>query len=144
MNTKMIKFLVLLVASVLFSQSSFAQMVVVAGAKSEVPMLTKDQVSSLFTGAAFQYPNGTKAVLIDQSDSTDARQKFYGKITEKSASQLKSTWSRLTFSGKGSPPREVASSAEVKKVVSGDAAAIGYIEKGAVDGSVKVLYSTDP
>ena len=143
MKTNMIKFLVLFIGSFLVSQACMAQMVVVAGAKSDLTNLSKEQVSSLFTGAAFQYPSGTKAVLIDQSDSSDARQKFYSKITDKSASQLKSTWSRLTFSGKGSPPREVASSADVKKAVSGDPAAIGYIEKSAVDGSVKVLYTTD-
>jgi len=71
------------------------------------------------------------------------RKQFYSKITDKSASQIKSTWSRLTFSGKGTPPKEVSNSADVKKQVSSNLSDIGYIEKSAVDGSVKVLYTIE-
>ena len=38
-------------------------------------------------------------------------------------------------------PKEVGDSAAVKKAVAADPKAIGYIEKSAVDGSVKVLYT---
>jgi hypothetical protein len=37
----------------------------------------------------------------------------------------------------------VASAAEVKKFVAGNPDAIGYIEKSAVDGSVKVLLTVE-
>jgi ABC-type phosphate transport system substrate-binding protein len=44
------------------------------------------------------------------------------------------------FTGKATPPKELPSSAEVVKAVSADPNAIGYIDKSAVDGSVKVVY----
>ena len=127
----------------LFSLSCFAQVAVVASAKSEIPTLTRDQVAALYTGNSFTFPNGSSATLLDQSESNEVRKLFYGKVTDKSASQIKSTWSRLTFSGKGTPPKEMANSAEVKKQVATNPNAIGYIEKNAVDGSVKVIFSAD-
>jgi hypothetical protein len=56
---------------------------------------------------------------------------------------VKSTWSRLVFSGKGQPPRQLSDSAAVKKAVAADPKAVGYIEKSAVDASVKVALSLD-
>jgi ABC-type phosphate transport system substrate-binding protein len=38
-------------------------------------------------------------------------------------------------------PKEAGDSAAVKKAVASDPKAIGYIEKSAVDASVKVIYS---
>ena len=61
----------------------------------------------------------------------------------KSTAQVKAAWSRLVFSGKATPPKELASSAEVKKFVAANPDAIGYIEKSAVDSTVKVVFSAD-
>jgi ABC-type phosphate transport system substrate-binding protein len=48
------------------------------------------------------------------------------------------------FSGKATPPKELlSSSADVKKFVAANPDAIGYIEKSAVDGSVKVVLTVD-
>jgi len=127
----------------LFSLGCFAQVAVVASSKSDIPNLTHDQVAALYTGSSFVLPNGASVTLLDQSDSNDARKQFYSKVTDKSPSQIKATWSRLTFSGKGTPPKEMANSAEVKKQVTSNSGTIGYIEKSAVDSSVKVLYATD-
>ncbi|WP_308789184.1 hypothetical protein [Telluria antibiotica] len=38
-------------------------------------------------------------------------------------------------------PKEVADSAAVKKAVAADPKAIGYIEKGALDASVKAVFT---
>ena len=79
----------------------------------------------------------------EAEESPAAREHFYSKPTGKSSAQVKAAWSRLVFSGKGTPPKELGSSADVKKFVAANADAIGYIEKSAVDGSVKVVLSVD-
>ena len=79
----------------------------------------------------------------DQAESSAIRDQFYNKVTGKQAAQVKAAWSRLVFSGKGTPPKELASSAEVKKFVAANPDAIGYIEKSAVDGSVKTVLTVD-
>ena len=133
----------LLTTGLLFTHAGVAQIVVVAGAKSPATALTREQTSALFLGKSTQLPGAGIPVLIDQPESVDARQIFYTKVTEKTPAQVKAVWSRLVFSGKGSPPKEVANSAEVKKLVNANPDAIGYIEKSAVDTTVKVLLSID-
>lgn len=54
---------------------------------------------------------------------------------------MKALWTRLIFTGKAKPPKEVASDADLKKAVAADPKAIGYIKKSEVDGSVKVVFS---
>lgn len=127
----------------LASQAAFAQVAVVVGAKSPVGPLTEDQVSGVYLGKTNTLPGGGAAALADLPDSNPARDHFYTKATGKNGAQVKATWARLTFSGKGVPPKEMATSADVKKFVAGNPNAIGYIEKSAVDPSVKVVLSLD-
>lgn len=47
------------------------------------------------------------------------------------------------FTGKGQAPIILQDAAAVKKAVISDPKAIGYIDKAAVDGSVKVVMSLD-
>lgn len=82
-------------------------------------------------------------VLIDQPESSEARQVFYSKVAEKTPVQVKAIWSRLVFSGKGTIPKEVSNSEEVKKLLNSNPDAIGYIEKAAIDSTVKVLFAVE-
>ena len=125
------------------SAATFAQVAVVVGPKSPVTTMTADQVSGIFLGKSNTLPTGGTAVPTDLPDSMPAREIFYTKVTGKSTAQVKAAWSRLVFSGKATPPKELGSSAEVKKFVAANPDAIGYIEKSAVDASVKVVFSAD-
>jgi len=138
----LIKF-VFVAITLICTHSAFAQVAVVVGVKSEVANLNADQISGIFLGKTDKFPSGATALPLDQSSGSTIRGTFYDKVTGKSEAQVKSAWSRLVFSGKGTPPKEVASSAEVKKLVGSNLNAIGYIEKSAVDSSVKVLFTAD-
>lgn len=131
----------LLLAALFGAAAPAAAQVVVVGAKSPVTSLSKEQASDIFLGKLPTLPGGGSAELIDQPESSALRDEFYSKVTGKSAAQAKQYWSKLAFTGKGTPPKEVANSAEVKKLVSANPNAIGYIEKSAVDGSVKAVFS---
>ncbi|WP_229213358.1 MULTISPECIES: hypothetical protein [unclassified Duganella] len=122
----------------LASAAASAEVVVVVSAKSGVASLTSDQVSQIFLAKSVAFPNGDTATAVDQSDGA-ARAEFYSRVTGKDPSQLKAYWSQLIFTGKAKPPKAVADSAEVKKQVAGSPNAIGYINKSAVDASVKVV-----
>lgn len=135
--------LVAAAALVLAAGAAQAQVVVVVNAKSSVASMTADQVASIFLGKSNQLPGGNAAQAADQPESAAVREQFYTKVTGKSSAQVKAAWSRLVFSGKATPPKELGSSAEVKKFVAANADGIGYIEKSAVDGSVKVVLSVD-
>jgi ABC-type phosphate transport system substrate-binding protein len=116
-----------------------ADVVAVVSAKSLVTTLTKAQLTDIFLGKANRFPNGTPAVPIDQTEGSVARNEFYEKVAGKSAAQIKAFWSKIIFTGRGQPPKEVADSLEMKKRISENPSTIGYIEQNLVDDSVKVV-----
>lgn len=127
MKTKTIAVLAL---SLGLSSLAFADIVVIAHPSAGA--LTQDQVADIYLGKS------NASTPIDQPESAAIRADFYKKATGRDAAQVKATWSRIVFTGKGQPPKEVADAAAVKKAVAADPKAIGYIEKSAVDGTVKV------
>lgn len=120
-----------------------AQIAVIVNPKAGIDAMTAEQVSALFLGRTATLPNGGTARLADQAEGGAVHEAFYGKVTGRTVQQVKSTWSRLTFSGKATPPTVMAGSAEVRRFVASQADAIGYVEKSAVDGSVKVVLTVD-
>ena len=114
---------------------ALAEVVVVVNPKAAEASMTKEQVAQFFLGKS------TAMTPIDQPEDAPVRAEFYKKVTDKDASQAKALWSKLVFTGKASMPKEVANSAAVKALVAGNPKAIGYMEKSAVDGSVKVVYT---
>ncbi len=112
---------------------ALAEVVVVVNPKSEAAAMSNDQVAQYFLGKS------TAMTPIDQPESAPVRAEFYKKVTDKEPAQAKALWSKLVFTGKAAQPKEVAASADVKKAVASDPKAIGYIEKSAVDPSVKVV-----
>lgn len=126
---------IVLTAAVVVCAPAWAQVAVVMGA-SAAP-LTKDQVANLYLGRSFDLKP------LDLPEASPLREQFYKKATDRDLSQVKATWSRIVFSGKGQPPKELPDAAAVKKAVAADPKAVGYIDKGSVDGSVKVVLTLD-
>jgi ABC-type phosphate transport system substrate-binding protein len=122
-------------AVLLLALPAMADVVVVVNPKAAESSMTKDQVAQFFLGKS------TSMSPVDQPESAPIRAEFYKKVTDKEASQVKALWSKLVFTGKATMPKEAADSAAVKKMVASDPKAIGYIEKSAVDASVKVIYT---
>jgi len=114
---------------------ALAEVVVVVNPKAAEAAMTKDQVAQFFLGKS------SAMTPVDQPESAPIRAEFYKKVTDKDASQVKSLWSKLVFTGKATMPKEAGDSAAVKKMVAADPKAIGYIEKSAVDASVKAVYT---
>jgi ABC-type phosphate transport system substrate-binding protein len=122
-------------AALLLALPAMADVVVVVNPKAAETSMTKDQVAQFFLGKS------SAMSPVDQPESAPVRAEFYKKVTDKDASQVKALWSKLVFTGKATMPKEAADSAAVKKMVASDPKAIGYIEKSAVDASVKVIYT---
>lgn len=123
----------------LASAVALADVVVVVGAKSPVGNLTAEQASKIFLGKTNSAPGGDKVEPVNQAEDAKPYEEFNRKVIGKSSAQVKMYWSNLVFSGKGKAPREVSGNAEVKKLVADNPGMIGYIDKSAVDASVKVV-----
>lgn len=116
-----------------------AEVVVVVSAKSPATALTEEQAADIFLGRSNVLPGAGTAVPIDQAEGAAPRDEFYQKAVSKSSAQLKAYWSQKIFSGKGQPPKAVGDSAAVKTLIAGNPNMIGYIDKAALDASVKPL-----
>lgn len=97
-------------------------------------------VGKIFLGKTKSFPDGSQAVPIDQDDGAAARNSFNSTILGKSSSQLKSYWSRLIFTGKGTPPKQSGNDAAVKQLVANNPNIIGYVDSSVVDDTVKVVH----
>ena len=117
-----------------------ADIVVVVSAKSSVGKLTKDQVADVFLGKSTALPGASQAVPLDQAAGSKVRDEFYTKVTGQTQAQVKTTWAKLSFSGKGTPPKALASDDEVKQQLAANPNAIGYVDKSKLDASVKAVF----
>lgn len=115
--------------------------VAVVSAKSPIAALNAAQVADIFLGKTNRFPDGTLAVPIDLPEESPVRERFYQEYTGKSPAQVKAQWSKIIFTGRGQPPRQVSTGAEAKKAVVDNPNAIAYIDAKLVDGSVRVLPS---
>ncbi len=126
----------LLMASALAS----AEVVVIVNSASSISSATADDIAQVFLGKRDEI-SGAKFVAVDQTEGNAARNMFYEKLVEKGPSQLNAYWSRLVFTGKGSPPQQVGGDADVADAVAEDEEAIGYIDSSAIIDGVKVIYT---
>jgi ABC-type phosphate transport system substrate-binding protein len=124
-----------LVTMLLSAACARADIVVVMAPGS--PSLSKDQITAIYLGRNLDLKP------VDLPEGSPTRDTFYKKATERDAAQIKAVWARLTFTGKGQAPAELPDAAAVKKAVAADPKAVGYIDKAAVDASVKVVLSLD-
>jgi ABC-type phosphate transport system substrate-binding protein len=133
LNTKM-----LLVATTLFASVAQAEIAVVVH-PSNAASLDASSLSRIFLGKMKSFPGGGQAVPVNQSEGSSATSEFNSKVLKKSGSQLKAYWSKLVFTGKGTPPKAIGSDAEVISLVSSNPNLIGYVDASAVTGDVKVV-----
>lgn len=115
------------------AQALAIEIVVVVNPKNPATRMFSEQASQFFLGKSSMF------VPLDQAEKSPIRAEFYQKLSGKDISQVKAAWAKIVFTGKGVAPAELHSTAEVKKAIVADLNAIGYIEKSAVDDSVKVI-----
>lgn len=122
-----------------FACNAYADVVVIVSSRSPVTVLRVEQAADIFLGRTSSLPGWGEIVPIDQADGSPMRDEFYARTTGKSPSLLKAYWSKMIFTGEGQPPREAANSAALKKLVADNINLIGYVDRSAVDGSVRIV-----
>jgi ABC-type phosphate transport system substrate-binding protein len=126
-------------AFIVASSTATAEVVPVVSSKSAVGGLSQNQVVDIFLGKTSRFPNGDPAIPIDQAEGSNIRDAFYAQFASRSSAQIKAYWSKIIFTGKGQPPREVSPSERVKQVLADNPHAIGYIDRSELDANVKVV-----
>jgi ABC-type phosphate transport system substrate-binding protein len=116
-----------------------AELVVIVSARNPVSALRPEQVAEIFLAQTGRFPGGEQAVALDLPLGSPLRDEFYSKMAARSPALMKAYWTKMVFTGRGQPPRELANSAAVRRMVADNPAMIGYIDRAALDASVKAV-----
>lgn len=127
-------------AQCMLASSALAEIVVVVNSKNTNAALTADQVERIFLGKSSSFPDGSIAIPVDLPKGPE-RDTFYSKTTGKTSNQLRAYWSKQVFTGAGQPPKESESAQETINLVSRNPNLVGYVDKAAVNSSVKIVFS---
>ncbi len=126
-------------ATALFSQFANAEIAVIVH-PSNANALDEAAISKIYLGREKSFADGSSVIPMSLNESAAASAVFNEKVLKKSSSQLKAYWSKLVFTGKGTPPKEVSSDDEMVKLVAGNPSVMGYVDAAKVDASVKVVF----
>ena len=135
---KIIKFFILsLLTLPCFSHADIA---VIVSQKASVATLSIGEVKRIYLSKLKELPNGEEVVPIDQNSESAIYAEFYENAVKKSLKQLRSYWTRMVFTGGGSPPKQSTDgSSAIIALVANNPNMIGYINMEDVDDSVKVI-----
>ena len=125
----------LLLMTAIFSTMALSEVAVIVH-PSNGATIGKADITALFLGKKKAFPDGSSAVPIILNDATT--DEFNSKLLGKSASQLKSYWSKLVFTGKANPPKAVSSD-EMVQLIASNPNMIGFIDSSKVTPDVKVI-----
>lgn len=124
----------LLSALMVCSFSALANIVVIVNPANETN-INAEEIVRIYTGRS----NAFNAVNL--ADAVPLRAQFDEKGVGRTSAQLKAHWSKLVFTGKGTPPAELASEEAVLDFVAKNPQAIGYISAEKVTTAVKVVHT---
>jgi ABC-type phosphate transport system substrate-binding protein len=104
--------------------------VVIVNAANSVSSVSRDELSRIFLKKTAAWENGSRALPADLAVSSRVRSRFSQEIHGKDTTAIKAYWQKMIFSGRGIPPVELTSSAEMLAFVAANRGAIGYVAEG--------------
>lgn len=97
------------------------------------------KIKRIYLGKIKTFANGDKVTVLTLEDGAPETAQFHQSALKKSNSQFKAYWSKMAFTGKGTPPKDISSSADMINAIKSDTSAIGFVDSSAVTGDVKVI-----
>ena len=128
----------LVACSLTMSSQAFAEVSVIVN-KANTASLGIEELKKIYLGKMKSFPSGEKVEVYALDSSNETTEEFQKKVLNKSNSQYKSYWSKLVFTGKGIPPKELANASEIIEQVAKNINAIGFVETSQVTGDVTVV-----
>ena len=130
--------LIVLTSGVIFSAMAAAEVEVIVH-PSNAAALDKDSISRIFLGKTRGYPGGGEAIPVSMGKGNASFDEFTQGVLGKSSKQLKAYWAKMVFTGKGTPPKEIGSAAELSGLVANNPNIIGFVPAGSAGAGVKVV-----
>lgn len=100
---------------------------------------SREFVSDIFLKKTSRWSSGETLHPVDLRFGSAVREAFSQSILRRSAAAVRNYWQQRIFTGRGVPPPEVESDADVIRYVGTHAGGIGYVSMAADPSAVKVL-----
>jgi ABC-type phosphate transport system substrate-binding protein len=110
---------------------------VIVNAKEQATRLDRRFVADAFLKKRTHWDDDRPILAVDLKQDTAARDSFSHDVLGRDVASVRRYWAQLVFSGRGVPPPELDSEADVVKYVASHAGAIGYVSAHAELAGVK-------
>jgi ABC-type phosphate transport system substrate-binding protein len=129
-----------IIFTLVFAAIAFAgEPVVIVNSGNPESAISKDEIAKIFTGKIGSWSSGEKIKPCDQKFDSEVAKKFISTMVGKSVNDYQAYWMEKMLSGAASPPKSLASDADVIAYVASEKGAIGYIDSGSLSDRVKKL-----
>ena len=131
--------LLVLIAFSRVATSADASMFVIVNAKNPVARVDRQVVTDLFLKKRTRWSDDLSAQPVDLSQKSDTRARFSRAVLGRDVASVRRYWAKLVFSGRGVPPPELATDADVIKYVTEHAGGVGYVSSASALTGVKIV-----
>lgn len=116
-----------------------ADVVLVVHPENPLQALDSATVKRLYLGQSRRFPDGTSAQFMALPDNHALTQSFFHSVLNMSDSQVKTHWATLVFTGRGQPPGEMQTQAQLIEWLGRTPNGITFVHPLKVDDTVKVV-----
>ena len=127
-----------LLLSISFSVAHIAAAEVVIVGNSNVPKIDVATVQKIYAGK-FISVEGVNITPVSLKTGSTQREQFLQIFMNQDEEKYTAYWTVRRYVGKGTPPNELESAAEVIKFIQSTPGAVGYIDETEVKDGVRVL-----
>ena len=137
-TSRLIAFLTVLAVLLSAQVSRAAGIVIIANSSVQESSIDAGSIQKIFLGKKSTWSDGSKVIpVMLQSGAT--REAFLKDFVQKSESDFKTFWMQNIFAGKGTPPKNFNTEAELVKFVQDTPGAVGFVAAGTATGNTKTL-----
>jgi ABC-type phosphate transport system substrate-binding protein len=121
-------------------RAAFEEVSVVVNKSNNVGPLTREEVRRIFMGEKSSWPGGKRIIVLMLAPDQPERGVILREVFKMNESDYTKYFLQAAFTGHvQAAPKELPSAAQMKARLAANPNAIGYLKKGDVDDSVKVL-----
>ena len=116
---------------------------VIVNSANPTSALSKDDLARVYLKKMGSWKHGQSVTVVDLGPKSPVRAEFSMEVLGRDVPTMKNYWQQSLFSGRGVPPIEQPSEAQVVAFVAANPGAIGYVSSGAqLPESVKTISVT--
>jgi ABC-type phosphate transport system substrate-binding protein len=112
---------------------------VIVNANNPVTRLDRRFVAEAFLKKRTHWDEDRAIQPVDLGQKSAVRDRFSREVLERDVASVRRYWAQQVFSGRGVPPPELPSDADIIKYVAGHPGGIGYVASGGELAGVRVV-----